>query len=193
MKRNYFIKFLTLISALIMLFTACGSTNDDVNKALDIENLLEYSIDTSDSTYSPKQVEFYMTVDEVLKTKALNSNAVSEDEALGKRIINTVNVTDLSEAMTEVYSFSEEKLVSAAYIIAASDTEKVTICNSLYEQASKQLPAPAGNTLEDIKAGKNTVFWLDQEGNCITLSFPMTQDGEPNAIILSIDVSRTNK
>lgn len=111
MNKNYFIIFLTLISALIMLFTACGSINDDVNKALDIDNLLEYSIETSDSTYSPKQVEFYMTVYEVLQAKGLNSDAVSEDESLGKRIINTVNVSNLSEAMTEVYSFSEDKLV----------------------------------------------------------------------------------
>ena len=161
--------------------------------SLDINNLLEYSIDITDNVFSPKQVKFHMTVDEVLQIKALNSDAVSEDGPSGKQIINNVNVANLSHEMTELYTFHKDKLVSVAYTIAANDTEKTTICNSLYEQASKQLPAPTGNTLEDIKAGKNTVFWLDQEQNSIALSFPMTQDGEPNAIILSIDVSKTNK
>ena len=193
MRKNYVIKFLTLISVFLMLFTVCGCTNNNINETLDINNLLEYSIDITNNVFAPKQVRFHMTKDEVIQAKALNSEAISEDEALGKRIINTIGVTNLSEEMTEVYTFSEDKLVSVAYIIAASDTEKVAICNSLYEQATSQLPAPVSSNLDDIQTGKNTILWLDQEQNSITLSFPTTQDNEPNAIILSIDVSKTSK
>ena len=190
MSRNYFIKFLTLISVLLMLFAACGSTNDGVDEVLDIDHLLEYSIDITDNVFSPKGVEFYMTVDEVLQAKALNSDAVSEDGSSDKIIINAVNISNLCQAMTEQYLFVEDKLVSVEYRVAANDAEKITICNSLYEQAEKHLPDPTGNTLEDIKAGKNAVFWLDQEENRITISFPKTVEDAPNVIILKINIKR---
>ena len=116
-----------------------------------------------------------------------------EDGTSDKIIINVVNVSNLCQAMTEQYLFVEDKLVAVEYRVAVNDAEKIMICNSLYEQAKAQLTTPTGNTLEDIKDGKHEVFWLDQEENRITLSFPKTAEGEPNAIFLKINVSRTNK
>lgn len=188
MRRNKSIGLLISISLLLMAFTSCRATND--KKELDLNKLLEYGITITNNVFSPRQVQFYMTVDEVLQAKSLDYKAVSEDDILGKRIINKVSVTDLSDEMTEVYNFSEEQLISVEYIIAASDSEQEEICNILYEEAKEQMPTPATDNLEDIKDGKKMILWLDEKQNSIILSFPTTNDDEPNAIILGIYVSK---
>ena len=190
MSRNKSIGLLISISLLLMAFTSCGSTND--KEELNLNNLLEYGINITNNVFSPGQVDFYMTVDEIVQAKSLDYKADSKNDISDKRIINTVNVKDLSDEMTEVYNFSEGHLISVEYIIAASDSEQEKICNILYEQAKEHMPAPATDNLEDIKEGKDMILWLDENQNRITLSFPMTNDNEPNAIILGIYVSKNS-
>ena len=187
MKQNYFMRFLILASVLLMTITSCALKTD---QKLSVENLLEYSIEIKKGIFSPKQVTFGMNIDEVLQAKSLGTEAVSEDDKLGKRIIQTIDITGLSDKMTVIYWFNEEQLTSVEYVLATSDKEKVTVCNSLYEQAKKQLPTPTVNHLEDLKKGKNTVLWIDKEQNSISVSFPTTMNDEPNAIILSIGVAK---
>lgn len=180
-----------LAPILLMINTSCVGRQDE--QALNINNLLEYGIEINNDIFAPTQVEFGMTIDEVLKAKSLDSKAYSEDEVLGKRIIQTVNIANLSDEMTVIYTFDKGKLVFVEYVIAASDAEKTTVCNSLYTQLTKKLPTPAMNTLEDVKKGKNTVLWIDKEKNSISVSFPITLNDEPNAIILSIGVADISK
>lgn len=178
------------ISVLMATVTSCGAS--DREEGLDVNNLLEYGVTITDGMFSPAQVTFYMTVDEVLKAKELDPSTVSEDEILGWRIVNTVPVTNLSDEMTEVYNFSEGQLISVEYIIATDDDEQEEICNSLYEQAGERMPAPVTDNLEDIKNGQEMVLWLDEKQNSVILSFPKTNDDEPNAIILGVYVSKNS-
>ena len=190
MKQNYFIRFLILAFVLLMTMTACALKKDN---NLSVDYLLEYSIEIEKGIFSPKQVAFDMTIDEVLKAKSLGTEAVSEDDKLGKRIIQTVDIVGLSDKMTIIYWFHEDKLTTVEYILAASDREKATVCNSLYEQAKKQLPTPSVNSLEDVKKGKNTVTWWDKEQNSISISYPTTADSESNIISVSISMAKESK
>ena len=190
MRRTKSIGLLISISLLLMAFTSCRSTNE--KEELDLNNLFEYGISITNNVFSPGQVDFYMTVDEVLQAKSLDYSAVSEDDISSKKIINNVNVTDLSHEMTEVYNFYEGQLMSVRYIILASDSEQERIRNILYEQAKEQMPAPATDNLEDIKEGNTTIQWWDEKQNRIDISFPITNDDELNAIILGICVLKNN-
>ena len=190
MRRTKSIGLLISISLLLMAFTSCRSTNE--KEELDLNNLFEYGISITNNVFSPGQVDFYMTVDEVLQAKSLDYSAVSEDDISSKKIINNVNVTDLSHEMTEVYNFYEGQLMSVRYIILASDSEQEKIRNILYEQAKEQMPAPTTDNLEDIKEGNTTIQWWDEKQNRIDISFPITNDDELNAIILGICVLKNN-
>lgn len=190
MKRNYFMRFLILASVLLMTITSCALKKD---QNLSVDHLLEYSIEIEKGIFSPKQVAFGMTIDEILQEKNFGPNDISEDAELGKRIIQTVDIAGLSDKMTIIYWFHEDKLTTVEYILAASDKEKAIVCNSLYEQAKKQLPTPSVNSLEDVKKGTNPVTWWDKEQNHISVSFPITSNDEPNAIILSIGMADVGK
>lgn len=190
MKQNYFMRFLILASVLLMTITSCALKTD---QKLSVENLLEYSIKIEKGIFSPKQVAFGMTIDEILQEKNFGPNDISEDAELGKRIIQTVDIAGLSDKMTIIYWFHEDKLTTVEYILAASDREKATVCNSLYEQAKKQLPTPSVNSLEDVKKGKNTVTWWDKEQNSISISYPTTADSESNIISVSISMAKESK
>lgn len=187
MRKMRMITVLSLITALCLFCTACGQS--DAPEEAEVTNLFEYAVTITDGIFSPANVEFLMSEKEVTKARPLNSSQISKDEQKD-RIISMVKIAGLSGEAKEIYNFEDDKLVSVMYLLPVEKSEQNAICNTLYEQALSRMPEPdTANMEENIKNGKNTVMWMDETGNSVSLSFPETKKGEPQAIILQISVT----
>ena len=119
----------------IFLF-ACSSQSSKNDS-----NLFQYAVKSSDSTLSPKNVTFSMTMEEV--QKAAKTSESNIDTTLGEdqpRIIKSISISGLSDDIQEIYSFQNDKLVSVEYMIKVSESEFEKALQTLNTQAAA-LPA----------------------------------------------------
>ena len=177
-----------VISSTLLLLVLLASMVWRSNKKED--DIWGYAVDVSNDTFSPAQFKFGTTIDEVLKRKGLTQAAIEQSYMSEPRIISSISISGWSEEITEICKFHNDKLVTVQYILAVLKEEKESACNILYEQAKKYMPIPMSENLEEIKVGSNTVMWQDQQGNYVRLEFPMTNEKEKDAIVLSINVSK---
>jgi len=191
MKKTHMIAALSLMSVLILFCISCGQSGASDQAGTD--SLFEYAVNITDGLFSPGHAQFLMSAEELAEANHIDTSQVSEGGQEGERIVNKVKLEGLSGELTEIYNFDENKLMSVEYVIAAEESEYGELCNTLYEQAKAWMPAPSTDNLEEIKEGKNTVMWFDEEQNSVVLSFPMTKADEPRAIILAVYATRGDR
>ena len=151
----------------------------------DYDNLFEYAINLSGGsyTYAPKQIDYGMSVQDVLEITKLSEDTFVEE---WMTIISQRELSNVSEEFDEVgfrekYVFTEEHgLVSVEYAVIVDDVDFEPLCYMLYEQAVAYMPEPQNSDVEFIKDAKQ-VQWDDSvfdEKNgwstaqtCVSLSF----------------------
>ncbi len=131
------------------------------------DNFFQYAINLEHEkyTYAPKQVDFFMSMEEVLQAEGISRDAVLEDKGV---ILEEKAYTDVSEEIPELtfgkmFSFEKELgLVNVTYNLIVEDTYLEGLCKMLYEQAvAYNMPEGAfGTSVELIKDGKR-VDWND--------------------------------
>jgi len=160
----------------------------------DATNLFQYAVEMEDEVFSPKEVKFFMSIEEVLQAAGLNEDAVSEWVG-GKRILTNINIAGFPDDIMKIYTFSDDidnRLITVEYRITVDEAEAADLYNLLYEQAGSTMPVPIVNTIEGIKNGEE-VAWEDKEQNYVRLTFAGTNPaGADNleVIILSIHATR---
>lgn len=185
MNGNSVLRNLAASLLVLVLLCSCSGNAPDLS---DTANLFQYAVEMEEEVFGPQGVEFFMSVEEVLQATGLKEDAVSEG-AFGKRVTATVKIDGFPNDISTVYSFSDDRLVTVEYIITIDDKEFADLCDLLYEQAVSVMPAPAANTIEGIKDGKE-VAWEDQNQNLVKLSFPGTADADTKVVILGIYVTK---
>lgn len=167
----------------IFLF-ACSSQSSKNDS-----NLFQYAVKSSDSTLSPKNVTFGMTMEEV--QKAAKTSESNIDTTLGEdqpRIIKSISISGLSDDIQEIYSFQDDKLVSVEYTIKVSESEFEKALQTLNTQAAA-LPADWLMGENHILDGKTT-SWEDTQKNTVTLSFPETNTSGERVILLGLYMAK---
>lgn len=177
--------FLWICCCLSCFLIACSSQSSQ-NES----NIFLYAVDFSNSILSPRNVKFGMSMEEVLQTTQFPEDDV--DTSLGEeypRIIHSISISGLSDDIQEIFSFQEDKLVSAEYAIRVSESEFQTTLQTLAHQAI-ELP-------EDLLVGENQILegkttrWEDEQKNNLILSFPETDTSEERVIFLGMYMAKT--
>lgn len=163
----------------------------------DYDNLFSYALNLSDAsyTYAPMQVNYGMSVEEVLEVTKLSEENFEEE---GMTIISQRELSNVSEEFDEVgfrekYVFTQDHgLVSVEYAVLVEDSDFESLCNMLYEQAKDCMPKTRNFDIEFIKDAKQ-VQWDDAifdektgwstAQTCVSLSFGDAEDGQKVAYI----------
>lgn len=158
------------------------------------DNIFNYAVDINDSIFSSARAGFGMSMEEVLEATQLSEDNV--DYRLGENepmIIHQFELPGLSDDIMEIFSFSEDMLVSVDYIISIPQTDLEKTCQTLQEQASSVIPKElfrgVGSVEESILAHKNTV-WEDTKQNTVSLVFPTNVYEDVLVISLMLDASK---
>lgn len=170
MSRNYVFIRLFIPLFIAVFLCSCGENASGSSEAV---NLFEYALEIGDGVLVPKEVDFFMSVGEVLQATGLNEDAVSEKDEDGNRQITAyVNIAGFPEDVMVIYGFSgvDDRLYTVQYAFKVDEAEAADIHNLLYEQATSTMPEASGNTIEGIKDGVD-VFWEDKEQNYVRLYF----------------------
>lgn len=169
MNRNYVLKGLFLSLFIVVFLCSCGENTSDAPETV---NLFQYALEIEDGVFVPREVDFFMSVEEVLQVTGLNEDAVSEGSG-GKRIMTDVNIAGFPNDIRIIYGFSDDignLLISVQYVFQVGEAEAADMHNLLYEQAASAMPEASGNTIEGIKDGVD-VSWEDKEQNYVRLYF----------------------
>lgn len=133
-------------------------------------NLFEYAIELTDPeyAYSPAELEFGMSMEEVLRAEGLDESAIlKEDSEILYHKKKYKNVSDSIEEIILCKRFivSEEYGLGGVYYDILVDKEDYDeVCALIYEQASAYMPEPPmeGSLEEFLKSG-NGVRWEEKE------------------------------
>lgn len=170
MSRKHVFRGLLIPLLTAVFLCSCGENTSDFSETV---NLFQHALEIEDGVFAPKEVDFFMSVDEVLQATGLNEDAVSEEDEDGnKRIITYVNIAGFSGDVMVIYGFSghDGRLYTVQYVFKVDEAEAADVHNLLYEQAASTMPEASGNTIEGIKDGAD-VSWEDKEQNYVRLYF----------------------
>lgn len=175
--------FLVICCCLCLFLSACSPQSSKSDG-----NIFQYAIDLSGSTFSPKNVDFNMTIDEVLQaTKTTEADIDKEQGEDNPRIIHTIAISGLSDSIREVFSFQDDKLVSVVYFITVSEAQLEKTLQTLDEQAAV-MPEDLLQTEGSIQEGKAT-RWEDAQKNYVILSYATTNTPDERVIMLGIHMT----
>ena len=178
-------RILPVILCLCLCLSACSSQNS---------NLFTYAIDISDGVFSPKNVEFNMTVDEVLRAMKLSEDDVNREESY-PRIIHTIAIPGLSDNIQEIFNFDklnsdEDKLVSVEYFISVSEEDLEKTAQTLGKQADAVMPPEFLMNEENGIARGFKTSWEDEQKNYVFVSFTYSENP---AITLQLTMTRGDR
>lgn len=168
----------------------CQSEN--MSDSSDTTNLFQYALEIKDGVFSPREVDFFMSMEEVLQATGLNEYTVIEKDG-GKLIRTNVNVFGFPNNITIDYGISDavgSLLTGVGYVTVVDEAEAADIYNLLYEQAVSTMPEASGNTIEGIKDGID-VSWEDKEQNYVRLTFDKYSSRDDNLIIIHLSIEAT--
>lgn len=178
--------FSMLMILLCTPLLSCGKREVSDNKSGG--NLFTYAVTVEDGSFSPKDVPFGATAEKVLEVKGLTADAVEDDlEERSKRIRNQIGIEGLSDEITEIYQFEENRLITVMYVILVEQSEFEQCCELLQQQAAEHMPDELRLTAGDQRLEQNaTIIWKDKNQNTIYLSSPIVDTDGKKTIILSL-------
>lgn len=181
----------------------------DMSDSSDTTNLFQYALEIKDGVFSPREVDFFMSMEEVLQATGLNEYTFIEMEEVipaiglkeytviekdgGKLIRTNVNIFGFPNNITIDYGISDavgSLLTGVGYVTVVDEAEAADIYNLLYEQAVSTMPEASGNTIEGIKDGID-VSWEDKEQNYVRLTFDKYSSRDDNLIIIHLSIEAT--
>lgn len=168
---------------------SCGEREASVDKS--DGGLFAYAVSVEDGSFSPKDVPFGASAEEVLEAKGLTEDALEDDFGENsKRIRNQISIEGLSDEITEIYQFEENRLITVMYVISVEQSEFEQSCELLQQQAAEHLPDELRLTAEAQRLEQNaTIIWEDENQNTIYLSSPAADADGKRTIILSLHVA----
>ena len=190
MHRSYVLKQLFATLFTVVFLCSCGVNTADSSE---ITNLFQYALEIEDGVFAPKQVDFFMSIEEILQATGLNEDAVLEQDGI-KTIRADANIDGFPYDVQAMYVFDEgigNLLVTVRYLILVDKAETADIYNLLYEQAISTMPEVSGNTMEGIKDGIG-VSWEDKIHNYVELSIGKAySSGDDDSIIINLSINVT--
>mgnify|MGYP007098673937 CR=1 FL=1 len=170
MDKNSVLKSFLIALLAVVLLCSCG---ESTTGSMETSNLFEYALEIEDGVFSPSQVDFFMSVEEVLQSAGLEEYTVIEKDG-GDLIKTSVNIAGFSNDITMYYVFDDaigNLLCGVRYYLEIVDeADAAEVYDLLYEQAVSAMPDAPGNAIEGIKDGKD-VAWEDKEQNYVWLTF----------------------
>lgn len=164
---------LTRLLAVLLIVVCLCSCGENTTESAETSNLFEYALEIEDGVFSPRQVDFFMSAEEVLRAAGLEEYTVIEKDG-GDLIKTSVNIAGFSSDITMYYVFDDaigNLLCGVRYYLKIVDeTATADVYDLLYEQAVSAMPDAPGNAIEGIKSGKD-VAWEDKEQNYVWLTF----------------------
>lgn len=190
MNRYHMFKKLFIILFAAIFLCSCNKVTAD---SPETSNLFQYALEIEDGVFSPREVDFFMSVEEVLQATGLNEDTVIEREN-GKVIRTNINIPGFPYDTQVSYGFADntgEPLMSISYHIIVDEAAESGIYDLLYEQAVSFMPEAFGNTIEGIKDGIG-VSWEDKEQNYVWLSFSNDERYHPDPTeVICLQLSAT--
>lgn len=170
MHKNHVLKRLFITLFTVLFLCSCGENTADSSETT---NLFQYALEIEDGVFSPREVDFFMNMEEVLQAAGLEEYTVIEKDG-GNLIRTNVNISGFPDNITIDYVFDDaigNLLCGIRYHLNIVDkAESSDIYDLLYEQAVSTMPEASGNTIEGIKDGID-VSWEDKEQNYVRLLF----------------------
>ena len=195
MHSNYVLKrwFIVLLATLFLC--SCGESTTGSEET---SNLFEYALEIEDGVFSPRQVDFFMSAEEVLQSAGLEEYTVIEKDG-GDLIRTSVNINGFPAPFVLDYVFSDAigtRLTGVQYHLSIVNKEDAdSVYSLLYEQAVSTMPEASGNTIEGIKDGIGA-SWEDKEQNYVRLIILNEKNSHPGTdseiIILQIVATRNS-
>lgn len=178
--------FSMLMILLCTPLLSCGKQEASADKSGG--NLFVYAFSVEEGSCSPKETPFGATAEEVLEVKGLTADAVEDDlGANSKRIRNQIGIEGLSDEITEIYQFEENRLIKVMYVILVEQSEFEQSCELLQQQAAEHMPDELRLTAGDQRLEQNaTIIWEDKNQNTMYLSSPTAEADGKETIILSL-------
>lgn len=183
------------VSGIIVAIVVLMMFHQDKNN---YTNFFEYAVtlENKDWTYAPAQLEFGMTMEEVLQAEGLDETAILEDDSEVVFVRKTLG--KVSENIGQV-EFLKRFIVAESYglvgteyqlLVAESDFEEV--CGMLYEQAVSYMPEDEQVSVAGIKDGKGVLWRSYDEGNnlkcCVSFSADAVYEADRSKRIISLSV-----
>ncbi len=192
MRKNYIIKFIISVSTVLLVFASCVKKEPS---EFDLHYLFEYGFHVTDNVFSAGEVEFLISVEQLLEEKELDEEAIYSRENTGSYesaiVINDVKTMNLSNEMREIYRFFDDKLITVEYSIPVTDDERALICQIIYDQVmALNLTNQTNFSLEGLKDGTGSYTWEDEKKNTLSISCPTTLENEPDIIMIGLHVAR---
>ena len=195
MDKNSVLKSLLIALLAVVFLCSCGESTTGSEET---SNLFEYALEIEDGVFSPRQVDFFMSAEEVLQSAGLEEYTVIEKDG-GKRIRTSVNIDGFPAPFVLDYVFSDAigtRLTGVQYHLSIVNKEDAdSVYSLLYEQAVSTMPEASGNTIEGISEGID-VAWEDKEQNNVWLWFFNKENDHPETvaetIILQIVATRNS-
>ena len=194
MHSNYVLKrwFIVLLATLFLC--SCGESTTGSEET---SNLFEYALEIEDGVFSPRQVDFFMSAEEVLQSAGLEEYTVIEKDG-GNLIRTSVNINGFPNEITIDYVISEDvnnRITGIQYWTLVDEADAGGVYTLLYEQAVSTMPEASGNTIEGIKDGIGA-SWEDKEQNYVRLIILNEKNSHPGTdseiIILQIVATRNS-
>lgn len=190
MNKKHIFKRLFMVLFTVAFLCSCGENASDSSETT---NLFQYALKIEDGIFSPRQADFFMSVEEVLQAAGLNEDAVFEKEDT-KSIRTDANIDGFPYDVQAVYDFNKgigDLLIRVRYLIVVDEAEAADVCNLLYEQAVSTMPEASGNTIEGIKDGTD-VQWIDEQQNYVVLTIDKAYSASADhSMLISLDTSVT--
>lgn len=188
MSRKHVFRGLLIPLFMAVFLCSCGENTSD---STETRNLFQYALEIEDGVFAPRQVDFFMSVEEVLQAAGLKdedeAEAVYEGDGV-KKILADVDIDGFPydlKAMYVFYDSVDNLLTTVQYVFRVDEAEAADIYNLLYEQAAATMPEAFGNTIEGIKDGVD-VSWEDKEKNYVRLLIDDYSSRDDNLVTIDL-------
>ena len=162
MYRNVLLKKMFVTIIIMLLLCSCGENTANTSET---SNLFQYALDMENEVFSPRKVEFFMNMEEVLQATGLKEYTVIEKD-YEDLIRTSANIPGFPDDIMIDYIFSDNignRLTGVQYHLSIADkADAADVYSLLYEQAVATMPEASGNTIEGIKDGID-VSWEDKQ------------------------------
>lgn len=121
-----------------------------------------------------------MSMEEVQKQKKIS-------DATSSRVTNHLKIKNLPADVTEIFSFSEDKLVMVEYGMLVDKDDFEELCKTLERQANEFIPQ---EFLVETEIEEETMVWQDTDGNRVLLSFPTSDQKNQETVVLQLQMKK---
>lgn len=156
------------------------------------ENLFQYALEIEDGVFAPRQVEFFTSMEEILRENGLYEDAVIDREGT-KTVRTDTRINGFPYDAYAMYDFDKnigDLLYQVRYFILVDEADAADIYHLLYEQAVSTMPEASGNSIEGIKGGVGA-SWKDTKRNHVGLSIDTFSARDEGSVIISLDIGVT--